>query len=74
MFRVRSGRAAFRYCGGDTWQELTWKGVISFGMVAIPMKLCIATESKDVGFIALHKMCNTRLRQKRWCPFQEQGA
>ena len=49
-----------------------WKGAISFGMVAIPMKLYIATESKDIGFVTLHKTCNTRLRQKRWCPFHEE--
>lgn len=48
-----------------------WKGAISFGMVAIPMKLYIATESKDISFVTLHSTCNTRLRQKRWCPFHD---
>ncbi len=48
-----------------------WKGAISFGMVAIPMKLYIATESKDIAFVTLHKTCNTRLRQKRWCSYHE---
>ena len=37
-------------------------------MVAVPIKLYIATESKDIGFVTLHKGCNTRLRQKRYCP------
>jgi len=37
-------------------------------MVAIPMKLYIATESKDIGFVQLHDSCHTRLKQKRWCP------
>lgn len=45
-----------------------WKGAISFGMVAIPMKLYIATESKDIGFAQLHESCRSRLKQKRWCP------
>ena len=45
-----------------------WRGAISFGMVAIPMKLYVATESKDISFVQLHRSCHTRLRQKRWCP------
>ena len=48
-----------------------WRGAISFGMVAIPMKLYIATESKDLSFVTLHSTCHTRLRQKRWCPYHE---
>ncbi len=48
-----------------------WKGAISFGMVAIPMKLYVATESKDIGFAQLHNSCHTRLRQKRWCPHHD---
>jgi DNA end-binding protein Ku len=40
-------------------------------MVAIPMKLYIATESKDIAFVTLHASCHSRLRQKRWCPFHE---
>lgn len=48
-----------------------WKGAISFGMVVIPVKLYIATESKDINFSMLHKECNTRLRQKRFCPTHE---
>ena len=45
-----------------------WRGAISFGMVAIPMKLYVATESKDISFVQLHSSCHSRLRQKRWCP------
>ena len=45
-----------------------WRGAISFGMVAIPMKLYVATESKDINFVQLHSSCHSRLRQKRWCP------
>jgi DNA end-binding protein Ku len=41
-------------------------------MVAIPMKLYIATESKDIAFVTLHASCHTRLKQKRWCPFHEE--
>ena len=45
-----------------------WSGVISFGVVSIPVKLYAATESKDVSFHLLHKECQGRLRQLRWCP------
>ncbi len=45
-----------------------WKGVISFGMVAIPVKLHSATRSKDLSFNTLHAACSSRLQQKRWCP------
>ena len=48
-----------------------WKGAVSFGMVAIPIKLYTATESKDIAFVTLHSTCNTRLKQKRFCPYHE---
>ncbi len=48
-----------------------WKGAISFGMVAIPIKLYTATESKDLSFATLHSVCNTRLKHKRWCLHHE---
>ena len=51
-----------------------WNGVISFGMVSIPVKLYTATESKDVSFRLLHKECGTRLKQLRWCPEHERAV
>ncbi len=48
-----------------------WNGLISFGMVSIPVKLYTATESKDVSFHLLHQECNSRLKQLRWCPVCE---
>ena len=48
-----------------------WNGVISFGMVSIPVKLYTATESKDVSFNQLHKDCGSRIKQLRWCPVHE---
>ena len=44
-----------------------WKGAVSFGMVAIPVKLYPATESKSLSFVSIHNTCHTRLQQKRWC-------
>ena len=49
-----------------------WKGSISFGMVAIPIKLYPATNSKDIAFVTLHSSCHTRLRHRRWCPEHEE--
>jgi DNA end-binding protein Ku len=48
-----------------------WNGVISFGMVSIPVKLYTATESKDISFNQLHKDCGSRIKQLRWCPVHE---
>ncbi len=48
-----------------------WNGVISFGMVSIPVKLYTATESKDISFHTLHQECGSRLKQQRWCPICE---
>jgi DNA end-binding protein Ku len=50
----------------------TWKGSISFGMVMIPVKLYSATAPKDIGFHLLHRTCQTRLKNLRWCPAHEQ--
>ena len=45
-----------------------WKGAVTFGMVAIPIKLYTATESKDFAFATLHNTCKTRLKRPRYCP------
>ncbi len=45
-----------------------WNGVVSFGMVSIPVKLYTATDSKDLSFNQLHKKCGSRMKQLRWCP------
>ncbi len=45
-----------------------WRGVISFGMVTIPVRLYAATEDKDVSFHQLHQVCSSRIKQRRWCP------
>ncbi len=50
-----------------------WSGVISFGMVSIPVKLYAATESKDISFHLLHKTDNTRIKMLRWCPTDERA-
>lgn len=51
-----------------------WRGAISFGMVAIPVRLYPATQSKDIAFVTLHNSCQTRIRQKRYCPYHEEDV
>jgi DNA end-binding protein Ku len=45
-----------------------WKGAVSFGLVAIPVKLYTATEDKDISFHLLHKKDHARIKQQRYCP------
>jgi DNA end-binding protein Ku len=49
-----------------------WNGVVSFGMVSIPVKLYTATDNKDISFNQLHKKCGSRIKQQRWCPVDEE--
>jgi DNA end-binding protein Ku len=45
-----------------------WRGVVSFGMVAIPVRLYLATESQSkVSFNLLCPEHKSRIRNKRWC-------
>ena len=46
-----------------------WRGVMSFGMVAIPVRLYLATESSSkVSFNLLCPEHKSRIKNKRWCP------
>ncbi len=44
-----------------------WNGVISFGLVTIPVKLYSATEEKDVSFHQVHVKDGGRVRMRRVC-------
>ncbi len=45
-----------------------WRGVLSFGMVAIPVRLYLATESTSkVSFNLLCPEHKSRIKNKRWC-------
>jgi DNA end-binding protein Ku len=48
-----------------------WKGVITFGMVSIPVRLFPATQDKDVSFHLLHKSDHSRIKFKRFCEVEE---
>ena len=45
-----------------------WKGVISFGLVNIPVRMYRAVEERGVHFRQLHARCGTPIRYRRWCP------
>ena len=45
-----------------------WKGYLSFGLISVPIRLHAAARSERVGFNQIHKGCNTRIRQKLYCP------
>jgi DNA end-binding protein Ku len=49
-----------------------WNGVISFGMVSIPVKMYSATESKDIAFHQVHKKCESRIKYQKYCPTDEE--
>jgi DNA end-binding protein Ku len=50
-----------------------WKGAIQFGLVTIPVKLYLATESRaGVSFNMLHDKDKSRIQMKIWCPEDEE--
>jgi DNA end-binding protein Ku len=50
-----------------------WKGAIQFGLVTVPVKLYLATESKyGVSFHMLHKEDLSRIQMKIFCPEDEE--
>jgi DNA end-binding protein Ku len=49
-----------------------WNGVITFGMVSIPVGLTTAVSEKDISFHQLHKKCGSRIKYQKWCPHDEE--
>jgi len=43
-------------------------GILSFGLVAIPVKLHPAIKDQTVRFHLLHSKCGSRVRNRLWCP------
>jgi DNA end-binding protein Ku len=44
-----------------------WRGTISFGLVSIPVRMFVGTESHPIAFHLLHKKCLTRPHQVLHC-------
>jgi len=60
--------------------RIVWKGTISFGLVTIPVRLYVATESKNVPSHQVHVKDGGRVQYKRVCsidgaevPYEEIG-
>jgi DNA end-binding protein Ku len=49
-----------------------WRGAIQFGLVTIPVKLYLATETGGIGFNLLHASCLNRIQMKVYCPFHDE--
>jgi DNA end-binding protein Ku len=45
-----------------------WNGVVSFGMVSIPVSLRPATQEKDLSFHMIHEVCGSRIKLQKFCP------
>lgn len=45
-----------------------WKGMISFGLVSIPIRMFAAARAKRTYLHQIHDKCNTRLKQPLFCP------
>lgn len=44
------------------------KGIITFGLVSIPVELHVAARPESLDFDLLHRPCKTRIRYKLYCP------
>ena len=44
------------------------RGVLSFGLVSIPVELYSAIEDHNIRFHLLHKKCGSRVRNQLFCP------
>jgi DNA end-binding protein Ku len=51
-----------------------WKGMISFGLVSIPIRLYAAARPARINLHQLHSVCKTRLRQPLYCPTCERNV
>jgi DNA end-binding protein Ku len=49
-----------------------WKGAIQFGLVTIPVKLYLATDSKGISFNMLHAKDLSRIQMKTYCPVEDE--
>src|SRR5947209_15277592 len=44
-----------------------WNGTITFGLIAVPIKVHSATENRSVHFHQVHAADGARIKQKRLC-------
>src|SRR5918995_5625486 len=51
-----------------------WNGTIAFGLVAVPVKVHSATESKTVHFREVHAKDGSRIEHRRICPKEDKAV
>lgn len=49
-----------------------WRGVVSFGMVSIPVSLYPAVSEQDLRFHQIHRKCGSRVKYQKWCPVDKE--
>ena len=49
-----------------------WRGAIQFGLVTIPVRLYLATDSHGISFNMLHESCLNRIQMKTYCPHHDE--
>jgi DNA end-binding protein Ku len=54
--------------GGKHMAAVVWKGSLTFGLLAVPIRLYAAARSERMNLHQLHKECHTRLKQPLFCP------
>jgi DNA end-binding protein Ku len=57
---------------GQPMPRAMWKGAIQFGLVTIPVKLYLATDSKGISFNMLHATDLSRIQMKTYCPVDDE--
>lgn len=45
-----------------------WNGMLSFGLISMPISLRAAARGERVSFNQIHQECNGRIRQQLFCP------
>ncbi|WP_345351381.1 Ku protein [Rhodococcus olei] len=48
-----------------------WKGTVTFGLVAIPVRLYTATENKSLAFHQVHVEDGSRIQHRRFCAAED---
>ena len=46
----------------------TWKGLLTFGLISVPIRLSPAARTERISFHQLHNVCHTRIKMPMFCP------
>ena len=54
--------------GGTNSPKKVWSGLLTFGLISMPVALFTAATEQRVSFNQLHKTCGGRIKQQLFCP------